>query len=158
VGHGGSLAGYRTVIIHVPAEKLTVVTLCNNATANAAGLAQMVAELYAGDRMSAPAPGAGSAPSAPPALPPVPRELGHAMAGTYYSEELEATYRIATGSEGVTLQVGNNAPVVLGLIGTDGLSARPGAPLLTPVRDGAGRITGFTLTAGRVRDIAFTRR
>ena len=54
VGHGGSLAGYRTVILRVPAEKLTVVTLCNNATANAAGLAQMVAELYAGERMSAP--------------------------------------------------------------------------------------------------------
>lgn len=158
VGHGGALAGYRTVVLRVPAEKLTVVTLCNNGTANTTRLAQQVAELYAGDRMSAAEPGAGSAPSAPPALPPVPRELGHAMAGTYYSEELEATYRIATGAEGVTLEIGNNAPVVLGLIGTDRLSARTGAPLLTPVRDAAGRITGFTLTAGRVRDIAFVKR
>jgi CubicO group peptidase (beta-lactamase class C family) len=158
VAHGGALAGYRTMFLRVPAEKLTVVTLCNNATVNAARLAQMVAELYAGDRMSAAVPGAGSAPPVAPALPPVPRELGHAMVGTYYSEELEATYRIATGSEGVTLEIGSNAPVVLGLIGSDRLSARPGAPLLTPVRDGAGRITGFTLTAGRVRDIAFTRR
>ena len=57
VAHGGALAGYRTNLLRLPAEKLTVVTLCNNATANAARLAQMVAELYAPAGMSAAAAG-----------------------------------------------------------------------------------------------------
>ena len=35
VSHGGALAGYRTHLLRLPGEKLTVVTLCNNATANA---------------------------------------------------------------------------------------------------------------------------
>ena len=34
VSHSGALAGYRTNFVRVPGEKLTVVTLCNNATAN----------------------------------------------------------------------------------------------------------------------------
>jgi len=46
VSHGGALAGYRTHFMRLPAEPLTVVTLCNNATANAARLSQLVAELY----------------------------------------------------------------------------------------------------------------
>ncbi len=54
--HGGALAGYRTMFLRLPGESLTVVTLCNNATANAMRLAQMVAELYAAGSVSAATP------------------------------------------------------------------------------------------------------
>jgi len=157
VSHGGSLAGYRTNLLRLPAENLTVVTLCNNATANAARLAQMLAELYAPAGMSAAAPVAGTAPPPAPTRTAVPRELAQALAGVFYSAELDATYRVAAGSDAVTLEVGSNPPVVLNLTGPDRL-APPAGLELTPVRDGAGRISGFTLSAGRVRDIAFTRR
>ena len=66
VSHSGSLAGYRTNFVRLPGEKLTVVTLCNNATANVARLTQMVAELYAPAGMSAPAPAAPAAAAPPP--------------------------------------------------------------------------------------------
>ena len=158
VSHGGSLAGYRTNFIRVPGEKLTVVTLCNNGTANAGRLAQMVVELYAPAGMSAAPVVAGSAPARAPSLAPIPRDLGEALAGVFYSAELEATLRIVAGSDGVTLEVGSNAPSVLGLTGPDRVGTSPGSPQLTPVRDGAGRIIGLTLSAGRVRDIAFARR
>jgi hypothetical protein len=49
-------------------------------------------------------------------------------------------------------------PVALSLIGPDRMSAQPGGRELTPVRDAGGRITGLTLSAGRVRDITFARR
>jgi CubicO group peptidase (beta-lactamase class C family) len=156
VAHGGALAGYRTNLFRLPAEKLTIVTLCNNATADVARLAQKVAELYAPAGMS---PAAASAAAGPPQTPPrtpVPDELARAMAGVFYSSELDATYRIVAGPEGATIEVGGNAPIVLGLAGSERLGS-PGREL-TPVRDGAGRITGFTLSAGRVRDIAFTKR
>jgi CubicO group peptidase (beta-lactamase class C family) len=158
VSHGGSLAGYRTSFLRLPAEKLTVVTLCNNTTANAARLGQMVAELYAPAGMSAAAAVAGNTPPQAPSRMAVPRELAQAMAGVFFSAELDATYRIAAGSDAMTLEVGSNAPVVLYLAGPDRLGAPPTGQELTAVRDSAGRITGFTLSAGRVRDIGFTRR
>ena len=69
VSHSGALAGYRTNFVRLPGEKLTVVTLCNNATANVARLTQMVAELYAPAGMSAPAAATGAPTAAPPQAP-----------------------------------------------------------------------------------------
>ena len=159
VSHGGALAGYRTNFLRLPGEKLTVVTLCNNATANAGRLTQMVAELYAPDGMSAPAavPAPAPAPPQAPTQTAIPRELGQALAGVYYSAELEATYRIVAGSDAVTLEMGNNGPVALRLTGPDLLRTPQGLELKL-VRDGGSRITGLTIGAGRVRDLAFTKR
>lgn len=56
----------------------------------------------------------------------------------------------------VFLEVGRNAPAILSLVGPDRVPA-PAGPELTAVWDGAGTVTGFTLSAGRVRDIRFTR-
>jgi hypothetical protein len=140
------------------------VTLCNNALANTDRLAQMVAELYAPAGMAirpavAPTPQA-APPQAPPQAPtpaPIPRELAQALAGVYYSAELEATYRIVAGSDAVTLEMGNSAPVNLRLSGPDLLRTPQGIEL-RPVHGAGSRITGFTIGAGRVRDIAFIRR
>lgn len=171
VSHGGSLAGYRTNFVRLPGEKLTVVTLCNNATANVGPLTQLVAELFAPAGMTPPAaatvaPAAPTAPTGAPtaAAPPqaptqtaIPAELGQAMAGVYYSAELEATYRIVAGPDAVTLEIGNNAPVALRLIGPDLLRTPQGLEL-KPARDSNGRITGLTIGAGRVRELAFLKR
>jgi CubicO group peptidase (beta-lactamase class C family) len=160
VSHGGALAGYRTNFMRVPGEKLTIVMLCNNATANVDRLTQMVAELYAPAGMSAPASSpraAAPAPTQAPTPTAVPRELGDALAGTYYSAELEATYRINAGADAVTLEMGNSTPVPLRLTGPDLLRTLQGLELRL-VRDGSNRITGLSIGAGRVRDLAFVKR
>jgi CubicO group peptidase (beta-lactamase class C family) len=171
VSHSGSLAGYRTNFVRLPREKLTVVTLCNNATANVGRLTQMVADLYAPAGMSAPAAPANASPqtatqtaaptaAAPPQTPAptaIPRELGQALAGVYYSAELEATYRIIVGPDAVTLEMGNSAPVALRLTGPDLLRTPQGIEV-RPVRDSGSRITGLSIGAGRVRDLTFIKR
>jgi CubicO group peptidase (beta-lactamase class C family) len=164
VSHSGALAGFRTNFARLPGEKLTVVMLCNNATANVTRLTQMVAELYASAGMSAPAAAAPAAQAAsaapPPQAPtqtPIPREFAQALAGVYYSAELEATYRIVAGSDAVTLEIESSAPVALRLSGPDLLRTPQGIEL-RPVRDAGNRITGFTIGAGRVRNLAFIRR
>src|SRR5262245_19644837 len=95
VSHSGSLAGYRTNFVRLPTEKVTVVTLCNNATANVGRLTQLVTDLYlpggtsvptstntaATPQTSAPA----AAPPQPPAQMPISRDLAQALAGVYYS-------------------------------------------------------------------------
>jgi hypothetical protein len=158
VSHSGSLAGYRTNFAYLPAEKLTILTLCNNATANAVRLTQMVAELYA--PVTASAPAAPAAPAAPlfqvPPSVALPRDLGDALAGVFYSAELDTTFRLVAGADSMQLEIGNSAPTVLRLFEPGGLRTFQGLEL-TPVRDATGRITGLTATAGRVRDVVFVK-
>jgi len=161
IAHGGSLAGYRTQLLRLPALDLTIVTLCNTATANAGQLSQLVAERYAGGSMTAmpaAAPATGTPPPAGPQSSPVPRDLGLALAGEYYSAELDATYRIATDGDRVTITAGTRAPVPLEQLSTDRFRFPPFGAELLPVRGADGRVTGLTLNAGRVRGIVFVRR
>ena len=53
--------------------------------------------------------------------------------------------------------MGSSVPVALRLTGPDLLRTPQGLEL-RPVRDGGSRITGLTIGAGRVRDLAFIRR
>lgn len=161
VSHGGALAGYRTSFLRLPGAGLSVVTLCNNGTANAGRLASMVAEIYAPEGMTvaaSAAAGAGASQAQQQASPrtPVPRELGEAMAGAYYSAELDATYRLVPSADSLILEVGNNV-VGLSLRGVDQVVAANGFTIKA-VRDRRGRVTGLVLGAGRVRDVVFERR
>jgi CubicO group peptidase (beta-lactamase class C family) len=163
VSHGGALGGYRTHFLRLPTEKLTVVTLCNDATADVVGLTQRAAELYVSAAMLAVPAVADRAPTPAPTTTAVPREFGQALAGTFYSAELDATYRVVTEPDTVTLERGNGAPIPLSLRGPDSFLAPlvPGVPLmleLEALHDDGGRITGLAVSAGRVRDLAFVRR
>jgi len=159
VSHGGSLAGYRTNFMHLPGGKLTIVTLCNTAIANTGRLTQMVVDLYGPAGMSAPAAPAAAAPPQPPTQTqtPVPRELGQVLVGVFYNAELETTYRVASGADGVMLEMGNNLPMALSLSGPDRVRTPQGLELEL-VRDAGGRVTELTLNAGRVRGLAFVKR
>jgi CubicO group peptidase (beta-lactamase class C family) len=156
VSHSGGGGGYSTFFLRAPAEKLTVVTLCNNGGAGAGRLAHMVVELYASAAMTASPAVSPAAPAQGPPRMSIPRELGQAAAGAFYSAELDATYRLVASSDGLSVEVGNNAPTVLSLIGPDrlGWSNRE----LTLVRNGVGVVTGLMLNSESIRDVAFTKR
>jgi CubicO group peptidase (beta-lactamase class C family) len=64
VQHGGSFIGFRAQLLRFPTEHVSVAVLCNDASANAEGLAQQVADSYLASRLAAP--------PAPPARPPGP--------------------------------------------------------------------------------------
>lgn len=158
VSHGGSWAGYRAELLRFPDQRLSVATLCNLATTNPSQLARRVADVYLGDKMiaaaeSGPAVAQGR-PAAPPSTwMPTASELA-AYAGSYYSPELETTY---------TLRVENGKLVV----------SRRRAPRteLTPTTPDSfairglqlhftrekRAISGFTIDAGRTRNLRFER-
>ena len=78
------------------------------------------------------------------------------FAGSYYSEELDATYQVAARDSGLVVRVGEGAeqklvPVVPEVF-------RGNQFTLRFARGKNGRITGFGLFAGRVLDIRFARR
>jgi CubicO group peptidase (beta-lactamase class C family) len=52
VRHSGALMGFRADLVRYPAERFTVITLCNHGAIDAASLADEVTELYLGHRLA----------------------------------------------------------------------------------------------------------
>lgn len=76
-----------------------------------------------------------------------------AYAGTYRSDELQATYTIALDEGRLTLRVQGNPPSDLSVTEKDKASAEVGT--ITFERDAEGMVTGFVLQSGRVRNLRF---
>lgn len=158
VSHGGSWAGYRAELLRFPEQHLSVATLCNLATTNPSQLARRVADAYLGDKMLA-AADAGSAmaqgrPVPPPSTwNPSAAELA-TFAGSYFSPELETTYTL-TAENGKLIVSRRRAPR-MELVPTtlDSFTLRGLQFHFT--RDKKA-ITGFTIDAGRTRNLRFER-
>ena len=76
-----------------------------------------------------------------------------AYAGTYRSDELQATYTIALDEGRLTLRVQGNPPSDLSVTEKDKASAEVGTMAFE--RDAEGMVTGFVLQSGRVRNLRF---
>jgi CubicO group peptidase (beta-lactamase class C family) len=82
VSHGGADAGYRSAFLRFPQQQAGVAVLCNLASSNPVALAQKVADVYLGDKLSAsPSEVADNGPEV--ALSP---ELLRGYAGLYWNE------------------------------------------------------------------------
>ncbi len=76
--------------------------------------------------------------------------------GNYESRELGATYRISSSADGLSLQIADRPSVVLRSTGVDRMRGGAGLEILFN-RDSRGDISGFSLNAGRVRNLQFRR-
>jgi hypothetical protein len=77
-----------------------------------------------------------------------------AYAGDYYSEELDARYRVTSSDSSISLRTGTSAPFVARPIYPDGFLG--GGYTIQFFRSGTG-ITGFDVTDGRMRHVRFAR-
>lgn len=75
------------------------------------------------------------------------------FAGAYRSDEIEAVYRMTLREGTLRLERLKSQPSALDPIVTDTFSSQLGTLRFT--RDGAGRVNGFTLDAGRIRNVKF---
>lgn len=158
VSHGGSWAGYRAELLRFPEQHLSVATLCNLATTNPSQLARRVADVYLGDKMLAAADaGAATAqgrPTPPPSTwAPTATELA-AFAGPYFSAELETIYRLSV--ENGKLVVSRRRAPRSELVPTTPDSFTLRGVQFHFTRDKRA-ITGFTIDAGRTRNLRFER-
>jgi CubicO group peptidase (beta-lactamase class C family) len=113
VRHGGSWAGYRAELLRFPEEKLSVICLCNLATANPGRLAQQVAEIFLAGKMAAPQARASA--DAAQAVPLAEAEW-KPKAGLYRSAKTGALLRIAWRDARLWLaQFGGEADELLAL-------------------------------------------
>ncbi|MDE2654286.1 MAG: serine hydrolase [Gemmatimonadota bacterium] len=180
VGHTGSWVGYRTAMSRYPETGHSFVAFCNRSRISPGRLIESVAEVYLEERMApaaqeeapegADAAAEEEAPEAEPsAAPPEPAEEPAApepesaipararYAGSFYSPELAATYRIVEdGASGLTLHVGRSEPASL-LAAADGVLTTEWGMTLRFSDLVEGRYRAILLDAGRVRNLRFSR-
>lgn len=78
------------------------------------------------------------------------------LAGRYASEELDATYEVIVRDGGLALRRKKHADAPLSPVTADWHEGGPGTLRFT--RDAEQRVTGFTLSTGRIRGLWFERR
>jgi CubicO group peptidase (beta-lactamase class C family) len=160
--HGGADAGFRTTVLHFPAERLGVVVLSNAASFNPGAAAAAVADIYLGESGSAPFLPSPVPPSPAAAQRPTPPRLDAAQlaafAGDYFSPELEAIYRVAVVDDGLVARHVRHGEIRLDPAAKDAFTSdRWFFRRVTFTRDEAGRVDGLRVTGGRVRDLRFER-
>ena len=157
-GHGGSWVGYRTNFVRFPEQNLSIAVFCNVSDCDPAGRARRVAEVYIGDLM-APEP---EVPEPEPDAegPSLTADQLREYEGSYRSPELDSTYDLEVDAEGRLVATHwRNDPSVLSPAGEDEFTGDQWfLPEVRFVRDGAGRLSAFTVTGVRVRDLIFERR
>jgi CubicO group peptidase (beta-lactamase class C family) len=157
VSHGGAYGGYRAHQLRFPAQRFSVLQLCNAANANADARALRVAEAFLGAAFTEPAPpqtaGGATSRSAPGVAPLTTPELS-AYAGRYTSPELAAEVTLAVRGGSLVL-TRRGRDIIMRPTGADEFLA-PGLGTITFER-ASGRVTGFSVGAGRVTGIGFER-
>ena len=155
-GHGGSWAGYRTSFTRFPQHDLSVAVFCNVSDCDPARRAQQVAEIYLEDVMvSRESPPESDGPAPGPDLSEA--ELRE-FAGSYRSPELDSTYEIIVEDGQLVADHWRNARSVLTPVGPDTFAGDQWwFPEVRFVRAGSGRVTAFTVTGVRVRELIFQR-
>lgn len=157
VSHGGSWAGYRSVLTRFPGERFAVIILANTADMNPGGLASRIADIYLGDRL-----GAAAAQEPRPASPPAERwtpaeaELRQ-YAGEYRTDELDTSWRVALEDGALVARHFRAGQVRLMPVAKDRFTAPGLGGELTFQRDGRGRLTGFVSNSVRIRNFLFRR-
>ena len=158
VSHGGSMMGFKAAFLQFPEQRFSVVSTCNLGNIEPMGLNRQVAEIYLGDQMAEPEGtggrgGRGGRGAGRDAIMLSNDELA-AYAGTYYSAELDVTYKLTVDERGLVLQMSNAADARLVPIGDDAFRGRW---VLRFGRGADGSVESFTVNAGRVTNIRFER-
>ncbi|HSJ05187.1 MAG TPA: serine hydrolase domain-containing protein [Longimicrobiales bacterium] len=160
VRHAGALMGFRADMARYPEERFTVITLCNHGAIDASALADRVADLYLGHRLQPVEAGTAvaRAPAPATATPDGPPEAGRlaGVDGVYRSPELEADWRLTVRDGALLVTLRATPDRVARPAGADAYDLG-GQVVLRLERDAAGTVTGFTVDAGRVRNIRFER-
>ncbi len=93
------------------------------------------------------------------ALPPVDRDAPlDEYQGDYYSGEIDAVYRVTLKDGKLALTRKKNGPVTLQPAFRDGFSTLSILGNIRFTRDARNRVSGFTLSAGRIRGFRFVKK
>lgn len=159
VSHGGGLMAFRTMIARYPEYATSVITLCNAGNANPGRLSMAVEDRVLGASFPEPpptvSPSAGPQGASDEASATVPETVLDQLVGRYRSDELEAVWTLE--SDGTELRLLHPSGTIRSLQARDALVFTGAEGLRLAFRREQGVVTGFSLEAGRVRNLFFQR-
>ncbi len=161
VDHSGSWRGFRSHLIRFPDQKFGVVILCNLDTFNPLHLAQKVANIYLADVLApieASEPKKTAAPAEDIKSEPLTPEQLIEFEGDYYTGELDTTYSISMHRDQLVAQHIRHDDILLTYADGHFLGNTWFFPEIHFTRDDTGRVTGFKLTGGRVKNLHFEKK
>jgi CubicO group peptidase (beta-lactamase class C family) len=161
VSHGGSLAGYRSILLRFPEQQFTVVILANRSDANPEEKTFQIADIFLQDDFIT----EDEVEKIEPEISKSVREdaaidaaisgiMMKEYCGNYYSKELNTSYQLFIENEVFKVKIGNYVPMTLVVCKKDQLTVE-GEGLLFQFKREDKKITGFELDAGRVNNLIF---
>jgi CubicO group peptidase (beta-lactamase class C family) len=168
VSHSGSYGGYQSTYMRFPDEELSVITLCNVATPSAT-LAEQVASVYMPQMYRA---GDGGAANVASRFEIAQQTRGAAsgdanqleepdeqvwLEGKYYSDELDMEVVLRSRNSILYMQRPVGDSLSFKRVARDVFTSNDQVTIQVE-RDGAGVVSGFLLSTGRVRGLRFVKR
>ena len=160
--HSGHDAGYRAFAAYFPDQRFGVAILSNFYSINPMDFGKKIADIYLSGSM-AKAPAKTDRPDdtrrSEPERPYLLNEKQLAeFSGRYWSEELETEYHILVVGDRLMIRHWRNEDVLLTPVGPDQFSGdQEWADKIRFLRNPVARISGFRISAGRVRSLLFER-
>ena len=156
VGHGGADAGYRSYFVMYPEQELSIMIFGNVNSSNPGGLARQAADILLKDFFTEKPP-----PAKPRSKRPRPKsatltpEQQAEYTGRFYSEELDVFYAIVRKDKNLYLRRRKFRDGRL-FVRENDLMVWAGWEIRF-FRGPAEKVSGFTLTRGRIRNLKFVR-
>ncbi|HQQ98743.1 MAG TPA: serine hydrolase domain-containing protein [Cyclobacteriaceae bacterium] len=161
VSHTGALAGYRSHLLRFPTQKTSVIILGNVIPFPIDQLPYRVADIVLKQKLG-PVENASSSSTekASIATPSVPIADPSQFIGSFYSEELDVTYAVTSEGNNLFASIRGRKPMPMKSTGADLFDVQlPGAEIKMHFeRDSPGKVTGFSIDAGRVTHISFIKK
>jgi hypothetical protein len=158
VSHGGALAGYRSFLLRFPEQNFSIVLLGNMGTMDIEKLSYSVANIFLEKKLT-PIPIVNSNNSSNDqtnnSTPFIEKDLSQ-FEGTFYSEELEAKYKIYKIGEFLWCSINGRKPYFLEAVEKDKF-IMDGYEQIKFVRNDKNNITGFKIGDDRITKIDFNR-
>ena len=156
VEHSGSTGGYRTDLTRFPSTHTSVATMCNVSNADAVGLAHHIADIVLAEKFTQPVASSRTRVTSQQGSASVslPTADARAMAGRFYSDELNATYELVPSGSSFILHRLRATDDTLTAIGPRTLRGR--GLTLHFASSLTSRVV-FTVDNGRARGLEFIR-
>jgi CubicO group peptidase (beta-lactamase class C family) len=160
VSHGGALASYRSFLLRFPEQKLSIIILGNITPIPIDRLPYSVADVMLEKQLS-PLPAADKMNSTTNNVKEEQKNFHvedvKQYTGAFYSDELDVIYQVTAKGNELYCSIKSRKPVVLQPIAQD-LFSMDDYVKLKFERNNENRIAGFSVNAGRVTDLKFTRK
>ena len=159
VSHGGALAGFRSHLVRFPEQKFSVVIVANRADANPGDRSYQLADIFLKDKLAPVPPRTGKPEAGKEAaaeLSGAPTVIKNAdYPGNYFCEELDVSYSLFEEDNVLKVKIPSMSAKKFEVIAADQLTADGITFYFTREN---GKVTGFRLDAGRVKNLSFVKK